>query len=183
MPDIRQVTSVTRPSTPAGIAEFFLPLNLSFTKAIAASGKSIPAESSSAGLLYRPVLIASAHVRFLDRKYYLDIEQVKSALVENPDKRGVIRWEEYSTAVPEDNNMDPAPDPQARFASLDLPLSDARLITALQRDFADWVYRNSKITVRSNQPLGLYATPDVSQAEFIIACANAAREARDAQMA
>jgi pyruvate/2-oxoglutarate dehydrogenase complex dihydrolipoamide acyltransferase (E2) component len=79
--------------------------------------------------------------------------------------------------------MDPAPDPQARFASLDTPLSDARLLANLQRDFADWVYRMSKVTVRANQPLGLFATPEVSQAEFIKACAEAADQARDAEIA
>jgi hypothetical protein len=176
-------SSLTRPSAPAGIAEFFLPLNLSFTKAVAASGESLPADSAPAGLLYRPALIACAQVRFLDRKYNLDVEQVKSALVANPDKRGVIRWDDFVATVPDAAAMDPAPDPQARFASLDAPLSDAKLIAVLQRDFADWVYRTSKITVRSNQALGLYATPDVSQAEFMKACADAAREARDAEMA
>ncbi|MDP2995604.1 MAG: DUF87 domain-containing protein, partial [Anaerolineales bacterium] len=175
--------SLTRPSAPAGIAEFFLPLNLSFTKAVAASGESLPADSTPAGLLYRPALIACAQVRFLDRKYNLDSEQVKSALVANPDKRGVIRWDDFVATVPDAAAMDPAPDPQARFASLDAPLSDAKLIAVLQRDFADWVYRTSKITVRSNQALGLYATPDVSLAVFITACADAAREARAAEMA
>ncbi|MCX6036493.1 MAG: hypothetical protein NTW99_01110, partial [Chloroflexi bacterium] len=175
--------SLTRPSAPAGIAEFFLPLNLSFTKAVAASGESLPADSAPAGLLYRPALIACAQVRFLDRKYNLDAEQVKSALVANPNKRGVIRWEDFVATVPDAAAMDPAPDPQARFASLDAPLSEAKLIAVLQRDFADWVYRTSKITVRSNQALGLYATPDVSQAEFMKACADAAREARAAEMA
>ena len=175
--------SVTRPSAPAGIAEFFLPQNLSFTKAVAASGESLPVDSVPASLLYRPALIACAQVRFLDRKYNLDAEQVKSALVVNPDKRGVIRWDDFIATVPEITAMDPAPDPQARFANLDMPLSDGKLIAVLQRDFTDWVYRTSKITVRSNQGLGLYATPDVSQADFIKACAEAARTGRDAEMA
>lgn len=173
---------MTRPSAPAGIAEFFLPLNLSFTKAVAASGESLPADSTPAGLLYYPALIACAQVRFLDRKYNLDTEQVKSALVTVLDKRGVIRWDDFVASVPDAAVMDPAPDPQARFASLEAPLSDAKQIAVLQRDFADWVYRTSKITVRSNQTLGLYATPDVSQAEFMKACADAARAAREAAM-
>lgn len=174
--------SLTRPSAPAGIAEFFLPLNLSFTKAVAASGGSLPADLAPAGLLYHPVLIACAQVRFLDRKYNLDTEQVKSVLVANPDKRGVIRWDDFVATIPDVSTMDPAPDPKARFASLEAPLSDGKLIAVLQRDFADWVHRTSRITVRSNQALGLFATPDVSQAEFMKACADAAREAREAEM-
>jgi hypothetical protein len=176
-------SSMTRPSVPASIAEFFLPMNMSFTRAATASGQSLPADAASSGIIYRPTLVASAQVRFLDRKYNLDTELVKAVLVTNPDKRGVVRWDDHVAVLPTSDQMDPAPDPQARFASLDSPLSDARLLANLQRDFADWVYRMSKITIRSNQALGLFATPDVSQAEFIKACADAADQARDDEMA
>jgi hypothetical protein len=176
--NVNEQSSITRPSAPGGVAEFFLPLNLSFTKAISAVGESLPADTAPAGLLYRPALIASAQVRFLDRKYNLDSQLVKSVLVTNPDKRGIIHWDDFVTRVPDATAMDPAPDPQARFASLEAPLSDVKLIAILKHDFTDWVYRTSKVAVRYNQTLGLYATPDVSQAEFMKACAAAAREAR-----
>jgi hypothetical protein len=172
--------SLTRPSVPAGISEFFLPLNMSFAKAAAALDESLPPGSAPGGVVYHPTIVASAQVRFLDRKYNLDTETVKSALVANPEKRGVVRWDDFATAVPDAREMDPAPNPQARFAALDVPFSDARMMASLQKDFADWVYRTSKISVRANNALGLYATPDVSQAEFMKACAEAAREARDA---
>jgi hypothetical protein len=178
-----QQTSSTRPSIPSGIAEVFLPLNQSFTKAAASSGGTLPADSAPAGVVYHPSLIASAQVRFLDRKYNLDMEQVRSALVTALEKRGVVRWDDFTAKVPDEAGMDPAPDPLARFASLDAPLTDAKLLTALQKDFTDWVYRTSKITVRSNQALGLSATPDVPQADFVKACAEAARTAREAAMA
>ena len=172
-------SSMTRPAVPAGIAEFFLPMNMSFTRAAAASGQSLAPDAASSGVVYRPALAASAQIRFLERKYSLDTEMVKSVLVANPDKRGVIRWDDHVTVLPDPNQMDPAPDPQARFASLEAPLADPRLLANLQRDFADWVYRTSKITVRSNQALGLYATPEVSQADFIKACTEATAQARD----
>ena len=184
-----QQASLTRPAIPAGISEFFLPLNTSFTKAAAASaehslsGESLPPQAAAAGIVYHPAILASAQVRFLDRKYNLDMEQIKSALVTNPEKRGVVRWDDCAARPPAPDEMDPAPDPKARFAALDAPFSDARLMTALQKDFADWVYRASKVTVRANQALGVFATPDVSQAEFMKTCAEAARQARDAEIA
>jgi len=61
-------------------------------------------------------------------------------------------------------------------------LNDARLMTALQKDFADWVFRNSSVKARVNQALKIYAGPDVSQAEFMRACADAARGARDIEI-
>jgi hypothetical protein len=73
--------------------------------------------------------------------------------------------------------------PQARFAMLDAPLNDAKRMAAMQKDFADWVYRTSTVTARANQKLKVFAGPDVSQAEFMKACADTAREARDAEIA
>jgi hypothetical protein len=174
--------SSTRPSAPAGIAEVFLPQNMSFTKAAADSGRSLPPGAVPDGLIYSPALIASAQVRFLDRKYNLDSEMVKSVLVKAVDKRGVVRWDDFAAKVPDVAAMDPAPDPQARYASLEAPLTDGKILAALQRDFSDWVYRTSKIIIRSNPTLGLNATPDVSQADFMKACAEAARTAREAAM-
>ena len=178
-----QQTSSTRPTAPAGVGEYFLPLNQAFTKAAADAGPSVPPGSTPAGVVYHPGLIASAQVRFLDRKYNLDTEQIKSTLVSTMDKRGVIRWDDFETRIPEEGSMDPAPDPAARFTSLEAPLTDIKLLASLQKDFSDWVYRSSKISVRSNKTLGIFATPDVSQVDFIKTCSDAAREARDASMA
>jgi hypothetical protein len=173
--------SQTRPAVPSGVPEYFLPMNLSVPKALAATGAPLPDEAMLNSVVYRPVLLASAQVRYLDRKYSLDMQQLKSALVTTPDRRGVIRWDDFIAPVPDEKALDPAPAPQARFATLDQPLSDGKLMAALQKDFADWVYRTSKIAIRSNQALGVFATPEVSQAEFMKACADAARQARDAE--
>jgi hypothetical protein len=174
--------SQTRPSVPAGIPEYFLPANLSVPRAIAAAGESLPEAAMMTGILYRPVLLASAQVRYLDRRYSLDMQQVRSALVLTPDRRGVIRWDDFVAPVPDEKAMDPGPAPQARFTALDQPLADGKLMTALQKDFADWVYRTGKVSVRANQALGVFATPEVSQADFMKACSEAAREARDAEL-
>ena len=177
-----QQASLTRPAIPARISEFFLPLNTSFAKAAAASGESLPPQAAAAGIVYHPAILASAQVRFLDRKYNLDMEQVKSVLVTNPERRGIVRWDDFTARLPTPGEMDPAPDPKGRFSAMEAPFSDARLMAALQKDFADWVYRSSKVTVRANQALGVFATSDVSQAEFMKTCAEAAREARDAEI-
>lgn len=175
--------SRTRPAAPAGVAEFFLPLNLSVIKAAAIAGVSLPSETATYEVLYRPALLASATAHFLERKFALDMEVARSVLVANPDRRGLIRWEDFVCDLPAPETFDPAPVPQASFAPLDAPLTDARVLTALQGDFVDWVYRTVRIEVRANEALKVYATPEVSQAEFVTACAEAARQARDAELA
>jgi hypothetical protein len=175
--------SLTKPPVPAGIREYFLPQIYSLPEAFKSAGQILPAEAMIESVVYRPSLVASASVRILDRKLGVDSELTRAALVNSPDKRGSVRWEEYSFNSHMFDNVEPSPAPSARFGIIDTPLNDARLMNALQKDFADWVLRNSSVKARANQALKVFAGPDVSQAEFMRACADAAREARDAEIA
>jgi hypothetical protein len=178
-----EIGSITRPPVPSGFHEFFLPLNLSFTKALAAAGKGLPVDAMQVGVLYLAVVLASAQVRFTDRRYGLNTQQVMSALVYVPDNHTIVHWDDFVRTIPDEKEMDPLPDPQARFAAPVGPVADTHMLAALLRDFTDWVYRKSKVTVRANTVLGVFATPEVSQADFMKACADAARAARDADLA
>jgi hypothetical protein len=171
----------TRSPVPAGVSEYFLPTNLSLTEAMRVAGKSLP-DAKLSGVLYRPALLAAATVRFLDRKYGVEAEIQRAALVTDPDRRGAVRWENHFFGNFPVKKVEQTPAPQSRFSALDVPLNDSRQMTALQRDFADWVYRSVTITAKANEALKVYAGPDVSQAEFMRACAETAREARDAEI-
>jgi hypothetical protein len=171
----------TRSPVPSGVAEYFLPTNLSLTEAMRAAGQSLP-DAQLTGTLYRPSLLAAASIRFLDRKYGVDAELERAALVKEPDKRGVVRWENHFYANFPAKKVERTPAPQARFTPLDAPLNESKQMTALERDFVDWIYRSVIVTARANEALKVYAGPDVSQAEFMKACAEAARDARDAEI-
>lgn len=134
------------------------------------------------GVIYRPTLLASAQVRILDRKLGVDSELTRTVLVKSPEKRGMVRWEDYPHGEEFLDSMETSPIPSARFSTIDAPLNDVKLMTALQKDFTDWVFRNSSVQARANQALKVFAGPDVSQAEFMKACAEAARDARDAEI-
>jgi hypothetical protein len=175
-------SSSTKPPIPAWIREYFLPQNYSLPEAFSAAQRAMPAEVMIDGVLYRPTLLASAEVHLLDQKHGVDSQITRTVLVKSPEKRGSIRWEDFPFNVDQDS-IDTSPAPSVRFSSIDAPLNDVKLMTALQKDFADWVYRNSSVKARANQTLKVFAGPDVSQAEFMKACADAAREARDAEIA
>ena len=174
--------SATRPAVPTGIAEYFLPNNLTFTQAFEAEGQKFPPEAFSQGLIYRPVILAQASVRFLNRKYNLDMEQRQCAVVPAPDRRGLVRWEDYANSALDPQALTRPPDPRARFATLEAPLNDAKAVKAMQVDFVEWVYRNAKVTVRANETLKQYAGPEVSAAAFRKQCTDAARQGRDADL-
>jgi flagellar biosynthesis chaperone FliJ len=56
-------------------------------------------------------------------------------------------------------------------------------MNAIQKDFTDWVLRNSSVKARANTLLKVFAGPDVSKADFMRACADAASELRDKDIA
>lgn len=175
-------SSSTKPPLPAFLREYFLPQNYSLPEAFSAAQRAMPAEVMIDGVIYRPTLLASAEVRILDRKHGVDSELTRTVLVKSPEKRGSVRWEEHPLNASLDG-VDTSPAPSTRFSSIDAPLNDVKLMTALQKDFTDWVFRNSSVRARANQALKVFAGPDISQAEFMKACAEAARDGRDAEIA
>ena len=176
-------SSQTKPSLPVGIREYFLPQNYSLPEAFRAAGQSMPGEAMIEGVIYRPALIASAQVRILDRKLGVESDIRRAALATALEKRGSVRWEDFLLSSDALENVETSPTPSSRYGIIDTPLNDAKLMTALQKDFTDWVFRNSSVTARANQALKVFAGPDVSRAEFMKACSDAAANARDTEIA
>ncbi|NJC95409.1 MAG: DUF853 family protein [Anaerolineae bacterium] len=176
-------TSQTKPPVPAGIREYFLPQTFSLPEAFKAAGQTMSGEAAIEGVIYRPALVASANVRVLDRKLGVDSEIARAALVDSPDKRGAIRWEDHIVNGHAIENSETTPSRSSRLGTIDSPLNGAQLLPAIQKDFADWVYRNSSVTARANQALKVFGGPDVSRADFMKACADTASKLRDDEIA
>ncbi len=174
--------SLTKPTLPAGIREYFLPQNYSLPEAFQSAGRPMPSQAMIQGVIYRASLLAAAQVRLLDRKYGVDTEMVRAALVNSAESRGIIRWDEYAYKGPSLDRLDTMPAASARFSTIDAPFNNTKLMTALQKDFTDWIFRNSEVTARANLKLKVFGGPDVSQAEFMKACSDAARDGRDVEL-
>jgi hypothetical protein len=174
--------SSTRPTIPSGIDEYFLPNNLTSSQAFKVAGREYPTEAVSQGLIYRPVILSQASARLVNLKYKLDIDVYKTSLVENPDRRGVIRWDNFPIDRIDPTKFDQTPAPQARYAPPEAPLNDVKLMNSLQKDFLEWVYRTSEVMIRANEDLKLYASPETTEGEFRTQCANAARQECEADI-
>jgi hypothetical protein len=177
-----EMSSITRPTVPSGIPEYFLPNNVTATQAFKAAGRVYPENATRLGIIYKPALLAQASIRFFNRKYNLDYELQRTALSAEPDRRGVVRWKENLIRPVDVKDLDSAPDPQARFAPLEAPFSEARMLNAIQKDFLDWAYRDSQALLRANEALKVYAGPEISHADFLKMSSEAAREGRDAEL-
>ncbi len=174
--------STTRPTLPSGVKEYVLPNNLSFTQALKSSGRPFPQEAYQRGLVYRPLLLAQANVRYLQRRYNLDYQERRTVLAAKPDRGGLLRWEDFTTQPIDPRTLEPAPEAQARFVAPEAPFTDAKTMLAMQKDFLDWVYRTSQVVIRAHEVLKLYAGPEVTPAEFRERCAQAARKASEGEL-
>ncbi|PWH17770.1 MAG: hypothetical protein DDG59_07640 [Anaerolineae bacterium] len=171
----------TKPPAPTGVAEVFLPVKESLAQALQKSGRTRSADQS-AKLLYRPRLFGQAQIRYVNRRIGLDTESAKAVLAETPDRRGFVRWEENLVPPLDLRQMDGAPVPDSRFAPLEIPLSDAKLMAVMQKDFLDWTFRNASLSVQVNDALQVACVPPMTESEFRTRCADLARQKRDAEI-
>jgi hypothetical protein len=142
----------------------------------------MPPEAIIRYVLYRPALLCSAKVHFLDRRVGVDATIARSGLIRDVPPNAAVRWEDYLGSDESLEKLDTASTPGARFGELNPPLNDSKRMNALHKDFTDWVYRTSLVKARVNQSLKVFAGPDISQADFMKACADAARDARDTEL-
>ena len=171
----------TRPAVPTGIVELFLPNNQTISQAL----KTVGMENASIGtqtLVYRPALLAQALVRYLDRKNKIDESRTVTALIEEADRQGIIRWEDWISSAIDRAAIDSAPVGGALFAELEPPLTDGKLVKSMAKDFLDYVYHDAGLKVMQNTVLKLVAQPGSSRAEFISQCSEAAREGREEEI-
>ncbi|KPK88430.1 MAG: hypothetical protein AMJ88_19025 [Anaerolineae bacterium SM23_ 63] len=173
-------TSTTRPTVPQRVEELFLPNNLTVAEALKVAGREAPG-AKVAGLVYRPALLAQAAVRYLDRKIGLDHDKTVTALTAEVSPRGMVRWEEILKERVAPESLDRAPAPEAQFADLEAPLSDAKILKELEKDFLDYIYYSAGLRLPSNPALKLVAQPGMTEEEFGKQCAEVAREAREAE--
>ena len=163
-PNPTTVGTQVRPKVPARVAEYFLPIN-----------NQRPSAARVTETIYRPILLAQAIIRITNRKYNIDLQQHQLVLVSEPDRRGMVRWEEYQNdALIDARDLDREPDPDATFGDLQPPLSDTALLGNLKRDFEDWVFRKSEVVIQANETLGVYAGSEVSADAFADQCEKAA---------
>jgi hypothetical protein len=176
------IGSLTRPKVPSGIGEYFLPNNLTFSQAVKASQHTFPAGTKTIGILYRPALLAQANVRFLKRNYNLDYEVQPTALVLEPDRLGGVRWDEWLSDPIDINSLDRRPLPDARYTALEGVFSDSKTLRAMESDFTDWIYYEQTAKVRANEPLEIFAGPQITEAKFLEMCKDAADEKKDGEI-
>lgn len=173
--------SATRPAVPKGVQEYFLPNNVTPSDAAKSSERS-RSEVEVKSLIYRPALLAQAEVRYVDRKHRIDHIETLTSIVQTPDPRGFIHWEDSRSAPVAIASLVNDPEPQARFGELSPPLNDAKILSGLEGDFLDHVFHDGSLILQSNSELDIVSHPGMSAEEFSALCVQEADKACDAEV-
>ncbi|MBN2045903.1 MAG: DUF87 domain-containing protein [Anaerolineales bacterium] len=169
--------TASRPKMPAGVYEYFLPVDLSISSAISRSGKDIPEDADYRGVLYRPTLISQVQVRYLQNKYQLDTVKIISCLIPEPNKSGLVRWDDYLVDEFGKDSLDQSPARESSFANLEPPLTDSKTLSAMENDFVDWVYQTQRIELFQHKLSGTFSQAGMSKDEFLKTIADDLEEA------
>lgn len=155
------------PAIPSSISTHYFPISRTPAEAIQSAGKIGSDSALQAVMLYRPALVGQARVTYIDRKYNLAQEQLYTVNIDELQRRGLVRWENFLAGPINLDNLRTSPAAGAIFENLDnLNVTDTAFLRSLESDFLDWIYQTQALTVRVNEALDLAAGPDVSAEAF-----------------
>ena len=157
----------SRPPIPQGVDELFLRPTLRLEDAAAKAGRDIPRSAREQGLIYYPALFAQAAVRYNARKYGVKHDKELVFVAEELGGGSRLDWETFIAEPELLDSLDSEPEPDARFVTLEKPLSDKTALRNFEKDLADWIYREAPMMVKVNEALELYAGPDVDEQAFL----------------
>ena len=141
----------------------------------------VPVRSQGQGsLVYHPMLIGAADVRFSDKK----VDATRQLSVLAPIAAGVVAvdWEGGTPVDLPISDLEQEPSDGAQFAEVPAPAGKAKNYHKWQKDFANWIYRGQKLELLKSSRLEQSSIPGESERDFRVRLQQAAREQRDAEV-
>lgn len=153
--------STGRPVVGAGVSEWF------------ARGRG-----DAAGMVYQPHLLREATVHFSSAK--AGIEHSKTVCLVHPVREQGIDWDTAVDPPGKTGQLDTSPAPGAGFGSLPGFAMNAANYKQVEKDFAEWLYRNERLEVFFCAATKSWSKPGEGEGDFRARIAHEAREVRDA---
>jgi hypothetical protein len=162
-PATAPVAESQRPVLPPDIPQYFLPV-------------AQPAE----GVVYQPVLVGLAQVRFVDAKAKVDRLDEYAFLIPVTDEAVPVDWDNATQVHMEASQLEKEPVPGACFAAVPPAAMKKKSYAEWTRDFAAWIATSQSIELFRSPGLGRLSLPGESERNFRARLAQEARESRDA---
>jgi hypothetical protein len=157
-----------RPLLPPEIAERFV-----------ARRANLP---QGASVLYRPALLGTAKVHFVQAATDIDVWQDVALLAEIDESLPGDAWAGATDRSEEAPEFDSGPEATAKFAKLPSELVRAKQYASLATALKDALYRNRKLKIFKCPALKETSEALETEADFRVRLSHSGREARDAQV-
>ena len=154
-----------RPVLPPEVAQYFVPVR--------------GARPAGSALLYQPMILGSAQVRFVEAKAQVDCPRDLNLLTAVEGGAVAVDWQNSTEAAfgPDELEREPAAD--ALFGSLPAEASKAKSYAAWSRDLVQWLYGSQTLELHKSPSLGEASKPGESERNFRLRLQQAGRENRD----
>ncbi len=140
----------------------------------------VPARGSQGGsLLYKPAVLGSAQVHFMDAKAGIDTQEDTAVLTDITDDVMPVTWDNAKDAGFNISDLEKSPRGQAQFSPLPPVAGKARSYDQWGRDLATWLYGNRKYELLKSPTYKQFSQPGESERDFRIRLAQNVREQRD----
>ncbi len=152
-----------RPVLPPEVSQYFIPVR---------------SNAGGAKLIYKPLVLGAAEVRFSDSKSF-DMTQQLSLLAAIGEGPIALDWAQATAAELPAEDLEQTPGDGASFAALPAAASKAKNYDAWKKDLASWIYRNQRLELLESPSLKLASNPGESERDFRVRLQQLAREKRD----
>jgi hypothetical protein len=132
-----------------------------------------------ASLVYHPMLIGSARVRFVDKKSKMEDAQERVMLTPIGDQAIPVDWDQAQEAGVEASELEKKGEGDAMYASLPGPAAKGASYAGWSKSFARWLYDTQHLELLESPSLGEMSSPGETEREFRIRLTQQARERRD----
>ncbi len=135
-----------------------------------------------AKLVYKPMLLCRAEVRFADQKIPVDLTRRLTMLTLMKGETDPINWQKSFSVDLEPSELLTSPAPGVEFADLPAPAATPNCYTQWKKDFAARLLETQKLDLFRCPITKLYSRADESEREFRIRLMQDTHEERDRQL-
>jgi hypothetical protein len=168
------------PQLPSSVQQVYLPVRLTLQAALERLTGARGQADVTGRLVYQPALVGLGQVQYVHTKSRQTHAEEVAHLLPLEHEGQTRDWAEARVAL-ERRDLARGSEPEALYASLPSDMGAAKRYTELEKDYEDYLYYNSAISLWYNPHVDLYSEPDEAKETFLRRCRKAAEAAHDAE--
>ena len=159
--------SGARPLLPPDVPQQFIPIR--------------GAQPSGSRLVYQPMLLGGAQVRFSDSKAGIDVTEDVTVLAPITEGAVPVDWDHAAEAALALSDLEQVPVEGAEFGAPPVAAGKAKSYEVWNKDFSGWLFRNQKVDLLRSPSTKEVSRPGESERDFRVRLQQTGREQRDTQ--